>query len=69
MGRLIAGTGQVSAAMAPTGHHGGWLRLAPRLAWGLALVAVALGLATSVLVWLTGTRWLRLSLATPRSGT
>jgi hypothetical protein len=41
--------------MKPTGHHGRWLRLAPRLAWGLALVAVALGLATSVLVVLTGT--------------
>jgi class 3 adenylate cyclase len=41
--------------MKPTGHHGGRLRFAPRLAWGLALVAVVLGLGTSVLVVLTGT--------------
>ena len=41
--------------MKPTGHSGGRLRLLRRLAWGLALLAVALGLGTSVLVVLTGT--------------
>jgi hypothetical protein len=40
--------------MKPTGHNGGQSRLASRLAWGLAVVAVAFGLGASVLVVLTG---------------
>ena len=45
----------MSAAMKPTGQDGGRLHLATRLAWDLALVAVAIGLGASVLVVLTGT--------------
>jgi hypothetical protein len=43
----------VSAALKPTGQDGRRLRLATRLAWGLALVAVVVGLGASVLVVLT----------------
>ena len=45
----------MSAALKPAGRDRGRLRLAVRLAWGLALLAVALGLGTIVLVVLTGT--------------
>lgn len=44
----------MSAALKPSGRHHGRRRFAVRLAWGLALLAVVLGLGTIVLVVLTG---------------